>query len=322
MAVPAKWRRSDRGFTLVELLVVIAIIGILVALLLPAVQAARESARRTQCINHFKQVGLALHNYHDSRGELPVGQAAAGCKAGTTNIAEARWGWSAQILPYMEDANLHDLINLDLEPHQQVEVIRTFIDVYLCPSDPQGEELVAFTAVIPGDTDAAKTNMDAIVDSTNHHCINTGPATHVRSADDAIPPDGAFAAFSSYSFRRFTDGLSKTLFIAETTGAGPQTNRGKNWSILNTNNTSRGINSDKTVPGGGPDGVNWDYHFNGPSSYHPGGCNFLFGDGSVQFLQENISRGALGALTTRDRGDTEFTWVPNTGTIGNTPRPR
>ncbi|MGI9455107.1 MAG: DUF1559 domain-containing protein [Aeoliella sp.] len=306
------------GFTLVELLVVIAIIGILVALLLPAVQSAREAARRTQCKNNFKQVGLALHNYHDTKLTLPVGQAAAGCKTGTRNISEARWGWSAQIMPFMEDSNLHDLINLDLQPHEQVEVIRTFIDVYLCPSDPQGEELVAFTAVIPGLTDAARTNMDAIVDSTDYKCPSGGgPATHVKSPKADPAPDGAFAAFGSYNFRRFPDGLSKTLFVAEITGAGPETNSGHNWSILNTNDTAGGINGPNTIPGDG----HWTYHSAGPASFHPGGCHFLMGDGSVHFLKEDIAAGALGSLTTRDREDTDTTFVPNVK-VTDAPPPR
>ena len=298
-----------RGFTLVELLVVIAIIGILVALLLPAIQAARESARRTQCINRHKQVGLALHSYHDAVGLLPVGQAAAGCREGQTQVNEARWGWSAQILPYMENSNLHGLIDLDVQPHLQVEVIRTFVDEYLCPSDPQGRELVSFTSLIPGPEDAAITNMDAIVDSTNYKCpegqhFNT---QHVKSPLETPAPDGAFAAYGAYNFKSFTDGLSNTIFIAETTGAGPGTNWAHNWSILNTNDTAGGINGPNTVPGGDV----WLYHDSGPSSFHPGGCHFLYGDGSAHFLSEDIEQGVLGALTTRDRGDTPDSWVPN-----------
>jgi len=297
-----------RGFTLVELLVVIAIIGILIALLLPAVQAAREAARRTQCVNNYKQVGIALHNHHDSLGKLPIGQAAAGCATGTLSTSEARWGWSGLIMPYMENTTLHDLIDLDRNPHTQVEVIRTNISEYLCPSDPQGTELVAFTALIDGVTDAARSNMDAIVDSTDYHCpAGQGPATHVRSPMSDPPPDGAFAAFGAYNFRRFSDGLSKTIFIAEVTGAGPETNSGHNWSILNTNDTAGGVNGPNTVPGGD----DWVYHDNGPSSYHPGGCHFLYGDGSSHFLTDDIDPLALGALTTRDRGDTAETWTPN-----------
>lgn len=295
------------GFTLVELLVVIAIIGVLVALLLPAVQAAREAARRSQCMNNFKQVGLALHNYESAHSILPQGQGAASCQTGLSSIAAARWGWSSYILPYMEDSSLHDLIDFDKEPHVQVDAIRSFVDVYLCPSDPQGLELVSFTGRIDGVEDAAKTNMDAIVDSTDYKCGNSNNVKHTSEN-----PDGAFANFSAFRFAQFTDGLSNTLFIAEVTGEGEGSNRSHNWSILNTNDTADGINGENTVPGGhsGPLG-SWQYHHNGPSSFHPGGCNFLYGDGSVHFLQEDISEGALGALTTRDRGDDEGTFKRN-----------
>jgi prepilin-type processing-associated H-X9-DG protein len=214
----------------------------------------------------------------------------------------------------MEDASLHDLIDFDLNPHAQVDAIRTFVDVYLCPSDPQGRELVAFTAFISGNEDAAKTNMDAIVDSTDYKCGNSNHVKHISEG-----PDGAFAAYSAYRFAQFTDGLSNTLFIAEVTGAGPGTNRSHNWSILNTNDTYDGINGENTLPGGLTS--TWPYHTNGPSSFHPGGCHFLMGDGSVQFLQEGISDRLLGAMTTRDREDDEGTFKPNVQVIV-TPPPR
>ncbi|WP_425395395.1 DUF1559 domain-containing protein [Aeoliella sp.] len=301
-------RAVAAAFTLVELLVVIAIIGILVALLLPAVQAAREAARRTQCQNHFKQVGLALHNYEGTHRELPYGQAANSCVSGVGggSITEARWAWGAQILPYMEDSSLHDLIDFKKNPHQQLDAIRTFVDVYLCPSDPQGRELVSFTNFIEGLQDAAKTNMDAIVDSTDHKC---GGISVKHSSEK---PDGAFANFSSFKFRQFTDGLSNTLFVCEVTGAGEGTNSSHCWPILNSNDTAGGINGPNTIPGDGT----WTYHNNGPSSFHPGGCHFLMGDGSVQFLQESIEPGALGAMTSRNRGDNAETFTPNIPVIG------
>src|SRR5262245_519160 len=101
----------SRGFTLVELLVVIAIIGVLVALLLPAVQAAREAARRTDCSNNLKQIGLALQNYHGAKGCFPSGYTSAVDPAG--NDTGPGWGWAAAILPYTEEKVLHQLIQLD-----------------------------------------------------------------------------------------------------------------------------------------------------------------------------------------------------------------
>ena len=119
-----------------------------------------------------------------------------------------------------------------------------------------------------------------------------------------------FANWINYELRAFTDGLSNTILVAEITGAGEGTHASHNWAIINTNNTSRGINSADTVPGG-LDPPEWRYHFNGPSSYHPGGCHFLLGDGSVQFYHESIDPNTLGHLTSRNAGDTDGTWKPN-----------
>src|SRR5688572_8489446 len=126
------FRTARRGFTLVELLVVIAIIGVLVALLLPAIQAAREAARASQCRNHLKQVGLALHQYHDTMGRLPPGWVA--------NQPEGvpGWGWSAALLPYLEqgnlDANLKRHLPIADTVNQQAR--ETVLPILLCGSDP------------------------------------------------------------------------------------------------------------------------------------------------------------------------------------------
>jgi prepilin-type N-terminal cleavage/methylation domain-containing protein len=302
--------RVAKGFTLVELLVVIAIIGVLVALLLPAIQAAREAARRTQCMNHFKQVGLAILNYESALKELPLGDANDSCVVGFDTVQDSRWAWGAQILPYMENTSLHGLVDFDLRPHVQVNTIRTFIDTYLCPSDPQGRELVSFTSLIEGNEDAARTNMDAIVDSTDSKCDGAG-----KTKQKTEGADGAFANHSVYKLKEIEDGLSNTIFIAEVTGGGPGTNAGHCWPYLNSNDTAGGINGPNTLPG---DGL-YSYHANGPSSFHPGGCHFLRGDGSAHYESDSIDPNLLGALTTRARGDSAATFIPNAPSSGAPP---
>src|SRR4051812_46558261 len=134
-----------RGFTLVELLVVIAIIGILVALLLPAVQAAREAGRRTQCANRLKQIGIALHNYHDTFNTFPPGVLAL-----TTSNDPAGnhgWGWGAMLLPFLEQAPLHDQINFeqDTTTPANLALINQTLSAFQCPSDsgqPTSETVV------------------------------------------------------------------------------------------------------------------------------------------------------------------------------------
>src|SRR5262245_39326625 len=131
-------KKRLRGFTLIELLVVIAIIAILIALLLPAVQSAREAARRIQCVNNLKQVGVALHNYHDALGAFPMGYAARSVyRNGATDTAPG-WAWAAMILPQLEQAPLFDAINfrLAVERADNATAVRSMLTTYLCPSDP------------------------------------------------------------------------------------------------------------------------------------------------------------------------------------------
>src|SRR6056297_544562 len=127
--------RRRAGFTLIELLVVIAIIAILVALLLPAVQQAREAARRSSCKNNLKQLGLALHNYHDTHGMFPINWGTG--YDGTTNpTSSVQFSWMTYILPYIEESALYDTINFNeaLDDPNNNAAASTVIDTYLCPS--------------------------------------------------------------------------------------------------------------------------------------------------------------------------------------------
>src|SRR5690606_38278365 len=129
--------------TLIELLVVIAIIGVLVALLLPAVQQAREAARRSQCKNNLKQIGLALHNYHDTFNILPVENPLCPDAAGPP-VGNKRWGWIPMILPYMDQAALYNSFNFNIASWQDTnfQYLQKVYPAFLCPSDPLADQLL------------------------------------------------------------------------------------------------------------------------------------------------------------------------------------
>ena len=191
--------RRRVGFTLVELLVVIAIIGILVALLLPAVQAAREAARRTQCSNNLKQIGIAYQNYADARKMLPPGYTATGTDP---NVTTPGWGWAAYILPYMEEGNIYQQIDLT-KPIETQNVIQTVLSVYLCPSDQ----------VVPAPFDVTDDGK-AFVCSAAPSCY-AATVGDDASEVDADTGDGSFFRNSKIRFKDITDGLSKTTFAGD-----------------------------------------------------------------------------------------------------------
>ena len=272
-------RRS--AFTLVELLVVIAIIGILIALLLPAVQAARESARRAQCSNNLKQLGLALINYHDTLGVFPPGTLHGG----------TGWSWSARVLPFMEVGNVHKQIDFGVDYNRVHPVnnlaMKTFVPTYLCPSAPT-PHLLQCCSGIPGDEDSAETNYSAI-------------ATH-RNGDEVFYArdyngTGIMYLDSKTELRHVTDGTSNTFLVGECDldqfdPYNPsQQYWGKLWASENRITTAYGINSDLG-------------HVHAPVlSRHPGGAQFLFADGHVEFITESIDQDILVALTTRAGGE-------------------
>jgi prepilin-type N-terminal cleavage/methylation domain-containing protein len=211
--------RSRLAFTLVELLVVIAIIGILVALLLPAIQAAREAARRSQCLNNCRQIGLAVHTYHDSKQEMPPSRTNAG--DGLT--------WAAVILPYMEETTLGNLVDLSVAFSKHPVAFReTTIPTYLCPSRDRDQNVsIVKGQVIPGLTDAsgqpfingsgatvgARGDYGGISSSWRHQ---NGDKEEFHNGVFVKPIDkGNGRIESRVSFRRIIDGLSKTMFVAE-----------------------------------------------------------------------------------------------------------
>ncbi|MFN0196391.1 MAG: DUF1559 domain-containing protein [Planctomycetaceae bacterium] len=195
MPVPSR----RRGFTLIELLVVIAIIAILIALLLPAVQQAREAARRTQCRNHLKQIGLALHNYESSFTVLPPSATVDLSVSVTGN--NGSWSVHGRILPYLDQANLYNVVDLSIAWDFQTAISGLKIPVYACPSDPQSDKVRD-----PG-------GGRALLYPTTYG-FNFGTWFVFNPATGAYG-DGAFAPNATIRLAHFTDGTSNTLMAAE-----------------------------------------------------------------------------------------------------------
>ncbi|MGI9458291.1 MAG: DUF1559 domain-containing protein [Aeoliella sp.] len=185
-----------RGFTLVELLVVIAIIGTLVALVLPAVQAARESARRAECQNNLHQVGLALQSHHNDNEALPIGCVEWRPWRGTV---ERQLAWSVFLLPYLEQQTLYDGLDLSkpFDDPANADAAATVLPDFVCPSSRRGEQ----SANVRGPCDYGGIYGERI----------TGPNN---------PPKGTMLIDTPVSFRQITDGTSKTIVVAEDTEFG------------------------------------------------------------------------------------------------------
>ena len=298
-SVASQYRRH--GFTLVELLVVITIIGILIALLLPAVQAAREAARRMQCANNFKQAGLAMHNYHSVKNCFPPGLFG---KVYANPTRYFYFSWSTYTLPYMEFGALYDNINFGAQgsyydstrtpgrlSNQQVS--GTKVPAYLCPSDPAGGEGICVSPPASGkyEPQCGASNIAGVADSWSWQetSSNTVPLDFPKS-------DGIMGANVPCTIADVKDGTSNTLMLGETTGGGQGSYVGYFWACWDVADMRNGVNGPYTLPGGASS-VSGQ---NGFSSFHPGGCNFTMGDGSVSFISQNIGQNLLIALTTRD----------------------
>lgn len=281
-------RNRLHGFTLIELLVVIAIIAILVSLLLPAVQQAREAARRTQCKNNLKQIGLALHNYHDIYNTFPIGAQDAGSN-------EEMWGWSASILPQIEQQNLAEQMGMGNRRLREVladanlrPILQTPLAAFVCPSDPSGELMdggrlnggsgrnMRGNGGAPANFRVAKSNY---IGSCGYNDVSRRNSNGKR---------GVFQVGDNYKMRDITDGTSNTIAVGERTtfcasgawcgnrnprGGGPQ---GADYTLGRT-----------SIPINLKDNRN-HWCTEGFDSAHTGGAQFLLCDGSVHFLSENI----------------------------------
>jgi len=327
------------GFTLVELLVVIAIIGVLVALLLPAVQSAREAARRSQCSNNMKQIGLALHLHHDSRGEFPVGQVQAhNCWTEGGHGLNARMGWFPPLLEYIEAGNMHDQWRTENDAGTYISAFSlrdTPVPSFVCPSEIlPAAQLAPVSWSDSGYSEGFRSNYLA--------CGGDKPWGRQCTKTDASgePPTGIFHFADKMNMSRITDGTSNTIMAGEVVlpdqegeipgGCGDYDHRSVMWEHVHSVAlfvTARPPNSNAA------DIVGWgcrtsdaapcicanDGGMTTVRSYHPGGVTITMADASVQFYTDDIDAGIFQALGSRASGDLEGEGIGGGGTI---PGPR
>jgi prepilin-type N-terminal cleavage/methylation domain-containing protein/prepilin-type processing-associated H-X9-DG protein len=302
----------SRGFTLVELLVVIAIIGVLVALLLPAIQAAREAARRTQCKNNLKQIALALHNYEQVLKVFPP-SSTSGFGAGVWSYPGAGpadpnvhlHSFASLLLPYMEQETLAWEINYhvsSLAPENRAAA-STILPFYRCPSY-SGKDF--------SDDPLYVSNVGYARFAIRNY-VALGART-VMGLAGAVPAEGVMFPRSKIGFRDVLDGTSHTIALAETREErssvwidGTSAAVAARWTDL-TSPTFAGnsvsINYTPYFPGGVfPNSIGQAY---GPSSRHPGGAQHAFVDGSVQFLSDSLDVTDLRRPDNTSRGRTDW----------------
>jgi prepilin-type N-terminal cleavage/methylation domain-containing protein len=308
-ALPARrrpCRRQPSGFTLVELLVVVAVIGVLISILLPAVQSAREAARRMTCQNNLHQIGVALHNYHSAFRQLPSGWIADG-----RDHDDPGWGWAAAILPQLDQLAIYEKIDFHYPTqHPRNELVRqAIVPAFICPSDTleplfwigEGEDTHDDDH---HDDDDHEDDHDhdhlhgENVDDRPHFVYEVSKSNYVGVYgtkdihDDLYDGDGLFYGNSRHRFRDILDGLSQTLMIGERNGR----LGGSVWhGVIHDAHEApaRIIGAADHAPN---DSIG---HFEDFASYHSDGAHFILSDGAVRMINKSIDMEVYHALTTR-----------------------
>ncbi|QDU40710.1 putative major pilin subunit [Maioricimonas rarisocia] len=316
-----------RGFTLIELLVVIAIIAILIALLLPAVQQAREAARRTQCRDHLHNIGLAMHNYLDVHRCFPCGTCPQYANDRNVVTRFESWGWPALILPFIDQAPLHNQLDVSgrslraaIEDifgsggNAAMDIAFPPLTVYQCPSDQTGPRLQngMRRRHFNGDANPGPNNSWR-PPTLNYPGNHGGVAADLRVPNTTTDrqPFGILYNGSRVKMRDITDGSSNTFMVGERAyrcGAGSwmgARNPNGNGTHGNDYHVAR-----VRIPLNDPISAGQDRCTDGFSSAHEGGAFFLMGDGAVRFISENIDFNNAGAP---ERNSNAIRWQQDVG---------
>ncbi len=295
--------KRKRGFTLVELLVVIAIIGILIGMLLPAVQQVREAARRADCSNKSRQLGLAVLNFESARQRFPPGWATGDPDDA---LADGGWGWSASLLPFIEAGNLFDQINFDVAVSDAAheEIVQSVLPNFLCTSDP-ADELVDVQSTTPdpvgggggsGTRNPPSSGSGSTLVARSNYSGVFGTLESGNGSRSPLEGDGVFFGNSEVKIRDIVDGTSNTMMVGE---------RRNDLGAISW----VGVLADVAEPfvrvvGTADSTPNpSDQSFESFRSYHTGGINVTLADGSTQFINDEIDLDIFRGLASIDGGE-------------------